>query len=61
MVKDLNAGYNIIKLLEENTGRTLFDINHSTILSYKANEIKLKRRKCDLINFKILHSKGNHQ
>ena len=31
-IKDLNARPETIKLLEENIGRTLFDINHSKIL-----------------------------
>ena len=32
-IKDLNVRPDTIKLLEENTGRTLYDINHSKILS----------------------------
>ena len=31
-VKDLNVRPDTIKLLEENIGRTLYDINHSKIL-----------------------------
>ena len=32
LIKDLNVRPATIKLLEENTGRTLFDLNHSKIL-----------------------------
>ena len=41
--------------LEENIGRTLFDINHSNILGYpspKVKEIKAKMNKWDLIKLK---------
>ena len=31
-IKDLNVRPDTIKLLEENIGRTLYDINHSEIL-----------------------------
>ena len=31
-IKDLNVRTDTIKLLEKNTGRTLYDINHSKIL-----------------------------
>ena len=51
-IKDLNLKLDIIKLLEENIGRTLCDINRSSIflaLSQKANEIKAKINKWDLI------------
>ena len=43
--KDLNLRLDTIKLLEENTGRTLFDINHSKMLynpSRRVMEIKTK-------------------
>ena len=63
-IKDLNVRPDTIKLLEENIGRTLFDINCSNIfldLSPKAKEIKAKINKWDLIKLKsFLHSKGNH-
>ena len=47
-IKDLNVGPDTINLLEENTGRTLFDINHSKILfdpPPRAMEIKTKINK----------------
>ena len=31
-IKDLNVRADILKLLEENIGRTLYDINHSNFL-----------------------------
>ena len=31
-IKDLNGRPDTVKLLEENTGRTFYDINHSKIL-----------------------------
>ena len=43
--KDLNVRPETIKLLEENIGRTLYDINHSKILydpSPRVMEIKAK-------------------
>ena len=54
-IKDLDVSPDTIKLLEENTGRTLFDINHSNIfldLSPKTKEKKAKRNKWDLIKLK---------
>ena len=39
------------------------DINHKSMfldLPPKAKEIKEKINKCDLINLKATHSKGNH-
>ena len=52
-IKDLNVRPQNIKLLEENIGRTLFDINHSKILydsHPRVMEIKTKINKWDLIN-----------
>ena len=54
-IKDLNARPETIKLLEENIGRTLNDINQSKILCDpppKVTEIKTKVNKWDLIKLK---------
>ena len=51
-IKDLNVRPETIKLLEENIGRTLSDINHSKILYERpprVMEIKAKINKWDLI------------
>ena len=51
-IKDLNVRPETIKLLEENIGKTLSDINHSRILydtPPKILEIKAKINKWDLI------------
>ena len=51
-IKDLNVRPNTIKLLEENIGRTLSDINYSKILYDplpRVMEIKMKINKWDLI------------
>ena len=56
-VKDLNVKPGNVKLLEENIGRTLSDINHSKILNDpppRVMEIKAKINKWDLIKFKSL-------
>ena len=53
--KDLNVRPDTIKLLEENIGRTLYDINHSKILfdpPPREMEIKTKTNKWDLIKLK---------
>ena len=55
-IKDLNVRPETIKLLEENIGRTLNDINQSKILydpSPRVMEIKTKVNKWDLIKLKI--------
>ena len=47
-IKDLNVRPETIKLLEENIGRTLFDVNHSnifwiTFLRQKETKAKIKQ------------------
>ena len=54
-IKDLNIRSETIKLLEENIGKTLSDINHSRILydpPPRTLEIKAKMKKWDLIKIK---------
>ena len=54
-IKDLNVRPDTIKLLEENIGRPLYDINHSKILfdpPPREMEIKTKINKRDLIKLK---------
>ena len=54
-IKDLNIRPETIKLLEENIGKTLSDINHSRILydlPPRVMEIKAKINKWDLIKLK---------
>ena len=54
-IKDLNVRPETIKLLEENIGRTLYDINYSKNLydlAPRVMEIKAKVNKWDLIKFK---------
>ena len=54
-IRDLNVRTDIIKLLEENIGRTLFDINHSKIFFDplpRVMEIKIKINKWDLMKLK---------
>ena len=54
-IKDLNIRPEIIKLLEENIGKTLSDINHRRILydpHPRVMEIKGKVNKWDIIKLK---------
>ena len=54
-IKDLNVRPETIKLIEENIGKTLSDINHSKILydpPPRILEIKAKINKWDLIKLK---------
>ena len=59
-IKDVNVKPESIKLLEENIGRTLSDINHSKILydpPPRILEIKAKINKWDLIKIKSFCTK----
>ena len=54
-IKELNIRPETIKLLEENTGKTVSDINHSRILydpPPRILEIKAKINKLDLIKLR---------
>ena len=54
-IKDLNVRPDTIKFLEENIGKTLFDINHSKIFfdpPPRVTEIKTKINKWDLMKLK---------
>ena len=53
--KDLNVRLDTVKLLEENIGRTISDMNHNNIFfdpSPRIIEIKAKINKWDLIKLK---------
>ena len=54
-IKDLNVKPDTVKLLEDNIGRTLYDINHRKILfdpAPREMEIKTKINKWDLMKLK---------
>ena len=52
-IKDLNVGPDIIKLLEEKIGRTLFDTNHSKIFFDPPPRVmEIKTNKWDLMKLK---------
>ena len=51
-IKDLNISHDTMKVLEENIGRKISDIPHSTIFTYmspRARDIKERINKWDLI------------
>ena len=71
-MKDLNLRQESIKILEKNTGNTLFELSHSNFLqdtSMKTRETKAKMNYWDLIKIKsfctakktINKNKGNLQ
>ena len=54
-IKDLSVRPDTIKLIEENIGRTLYDINHNKVLfdpPPRVMEIKIKVNKWDLMKLK---------
>ena len=56
-IKDLHVRPEIIKLLEENIGRTLSDINHSKILYDPPSRVmEIKINKWDLIKHKSFYT-----
>ena len=58
-IKDLNIRPETIKLLEENIGRTLYDINHSKILydqPPRVMEIKTRVKKLEPIKLKSFYT-----
>ena len=59
-IKDLNIKADTVKLLKENIGRTLSDVNHSRILydpPPRVMEIKAKINKWDLIKIRSAQQK----
>ena len=63
LIKYLNIRPETIKFLEENIGKTLFDVYHSRILydpTPRVWEIKAKRNKWDLIKLKFF-TQGNYK
>ena len=51
-MKDLNVRQESIKILEENTGNTLFELGHSNFLQEKARETKAKMNYWDFIKIR---------
>ena len=64
-MKDLNVSQETIKILEEKTGKNIFDIGHSNLLlntSPEARETKVKMNFWDLIEIKTFCTlKANNQ
>ena len=62
-IKDLNISHDTIKVLEENIGRKISDIPHSSIFTnmfHRASNIKERINKWDLIKTKSFYTaKGN--
>ena len=61
-IKDLNVRPEIIKLIEENIGKTLSNINHSRILYDPPPRVmKAELNKWDLIKIKRFYTEGNYK
>ena len=61
-IRDLNVRLDTIKLLKENIGRTVFDMNHSNIfLDLPFRVIRTKINKPDLVKVKIFAKQRNHK
>ena len=64
-IRDLNVRPDTIKHLEENTGRTLFDIHHSKIFFDQPPRVMERKNKTKQMGpnetSNLLHSKGNHK
>ena len=62
-IKDLNVRPETVKLLGENIGRTLPEINHSKIFFDLSPKVMKRKTKINrtLLNLKPLHSKRNHK
>ena len=64
-LKDLNVRPVTIKILEENIGSKISDIDHSNILSDISPQQRVQKKKNKQMRLhqtkKFLHSKGNHQ
>ena len=65
-IKDLNIRPDTIKLLEENIGRTLFDIHcnndfFESVSSGKGNKAKINKWNLIIKSLKTFAQQGNHQ
>ena len=63
-LKDLNMRRDTVQLLDENTGKTFFDINQTNVFlgqSLKIIELKARRTMVPNQTYKLLHNKGNHR
>ena len=63
-MKDLNVRQESIKILEENTGNSLFELGHSNFFQFTSMKTR-ETSKNELLELhqdkKLLHSEGNSQ